>query len=123
MATAMELTTTPRRMEMMEISRSVRSGAAASPWRKVRSANAERARDHAQRFEDADDSGRSDGSHADEAHVVAHDLRRSHLRDGNCGGIDSRVDVAAEVQIKGTSTKLVRTLPAQKTIALRKPIT
>ncbi len=59
--------------------------------------DAERSRHHAQRFEDADQTGGSDGAHADEAHIVAVDFGGRHVRDGNGGRIDRDVaHVAAE---------------------------
>ena len=59
--------------------------------------DAERSRHHAQRFEDADQAGGSDGAHADEAHIVAVDFGSRHVRDGNGGRIDRDVaHVAAD---------------------------
>src|ERR1039457_531660 len=59
--------------------------------------DAERSRDHAQRFEEADQAGGSNGAHADEAHIVAVDFGSRHMRDGNGGRIDRDVaHVAAE---------------------------
>ncbi len=45
--------------------------------------DAERSRHHAQRLENADQSGCGDGAHADVAHIVTIDLGRRHVRDGN----------------------------------------
>ena len=59
--------------------------------------DAERSRHHAQRFKDADQTGGSDGAHADEAHIVAVDFSRRHVRDRNRGRIDRNVaHVAAD---------------------------
>ena len=55
-----------------------------------------RAGNDAQRFEDADDSCHGDGAHADKAHVVAIDFHGSHFGDGNDGGVDGHVNVAAD---------------------------
>ena len=64
--------------------------------------DAERSRNHAQRFEDADEPGGSDGAHADEAHIVAVDFGRRHVRDGNGGRINGDVaHVAADEPDRG----------------------
>ena len=69
----------------MDMSRSVRSPCASPPARERPRRDAERAGDHAQRFDDAEDAGGGDRADADEAHVAAEDLRRVHLPDRDRG--------------------------------------
>src|SRR5208337_2157716 len=59
--------------------------------------DAERARHHAQRLEDAYEAGGGDGAHADETHIIAVDFGSRHVRNGNRGRIDRDVaHVAAD---------------------------
>ncbi len=95
MATQSAPATTPRRMERMGMSRSVRSGVRGFAVTEGVQCDAEGAGNDAQRFEDADDSRGGDGAYADEAHVVAIDFDRGHFGDGNDGGIDGHVNVTA----------------------------
>src|SRR5208337_948662 len=53
--------------------------------------DAERSSNHAQRLENADQSGGRDGAHADEAHIVTVNVRGCHLRNGDGGGIQADV--------------------------------
>ena len=82
---------------MIGMSRSVRSVCARFAVTEGMQRDAERSRHHAQRLEDADQSRGRNRAHADIAHVVAIDLRRRHVRDGNGRRIDRDVThVAAD---------------------------
>ncbi len=80
----------------MGMSRSVRSCACASPWRKVRAAIETDAHDDPERLEDAEDAGGGDRPHADVADVAPEDLRRRHLGDGDGGRVDRLGHPAAD---------------------------
>ena len=74
-------TTTPIRIFMIAMSRSVRSGRAASPCRKAFAAIEKEPTTILQRLDDAEDAGRRDRADADEPDVAAEDLAGGHLRD------------------------------------------
>src|ERR1039458_9357467 len=59
--------------------------------------DAERSGHHAQRLEEADQAGRRDGAHGDEAHVIAVEVRGRHVRNGDGGRVHSHfAHVAAD---------------------------
>ena len=96
MATPIAPTTTPRKMDIIGMSRSVRSSAAASTLAKHAQRDPKRPRHNAQRSHDAENARRRDRADSDKPHIAAVDLHRGHVRNWNRRGIDSAVDVAAD---------------------------
>src|ERR1035437_3883666 len=94
-ATPMAETITPSRIDITEISRSVRSGPASAPPEGAQG-DAERAGHDPHGFQDSEDPGRGDGAHSHEPHVAAEDLRRGHSRNGHGRRVDRDGDVAAD---------------------------
>ena len=72
-------TTTPMRIFMIPMSRSVRSVPACSPCRHRLRRDRKRTDHDLERFDDAEDAGSGDGAHANELDVVAENLSGGHL--------------------------------------------
>ena len=117
--------TTPIRMVITGMSRSVRSWPASSPWRKALAAMANEPATMRSDLMMPKMPAVAMAPDADEPDVAAEDVDGVHRRDRHGAGID-RPGPAPPwpiIQISGTSTKLDRKPPAQRIIEERRPMT